>query len=149
MSPNNAPILKECKTLKNIVCSATEAECGGLFNNTKSAIVIKNILEGIRHHQQPIGIKTDNNTANSFAHENIRSKRSKAWDMRYHWLKQEDVRKIIKIYWDRGVNNNAEYLTKHNSLAHHKSERPKYILKGFSMTKVCSCIISKFLARVC
>ena len=63
-------------------------------------VVIKNIREGLGHPQKTIGIKTDNNIASSFAHENIRNKQSKAWDMRYHWLKQEDVRKIIKIYWD-------------------------------------------------
>ena len=46
--------------LKNVVCSTAEAECGGLFNNAKQAIVIKNILEGIGHKQKSIGIKTDN-----------------------------------------------------------------------------------------
>ena len=92
-----------------MVCSAAEAECGGLFNNAKQSIVIKNILEGIGHNQKPIGIRTDNNTASSFAHENIRNRRSKAWDMRYHWLKQEDVRKILNIYWDQGKNNKTDY----------------------------------------
>ena len=87
-SPNNAPILTECKTLKNVVCFAAEAECGGIFNNVRAALVLKRIFEGIGHPQRPIGIKTDNNTANAFAYENMRSKRSKAWDMQYHWLKQ-------------------------------------------------------------
>eukprot|EP00957_Ditylum_brightwellii_P002890 221310-Ditylum_brightwellii.AAC.1 len=33
-SPNNMPILTKYKILKNIVCSAAEVECGGLFHNS-------------------------------------------------------------------------------------------------------------------
>ena len=31
-SPNNAPVLTECKTLRNVDCSATETKCGGVYN---------------------------------------------------------------------------------------------------------------------
>eukprot|EP00957_Ditylum_brightwellii_P120983 9227354-Ditylum_brightwellii.AAC.1 len=34
-APMNASIHTKCKTLKNMVCSATEAECSGLFHNGK------------------------------------------------------------------------------------------------------------------
>ena len=64
--------------------------------------------------------------------------------MRYHWLKQEDVRKILNIYWDKGKNNKTDYYTKHHLPSHHKSERPKYILKGHAVTKVCTEIIQSF-----
>ena len=148
-APKNAPIHTECKTLKNVVCSAAEAECGGLFNNAKMAIVIKRILEGLGHPQKPIGIKTDNNTANSFVHLSLCTKRSKAWDMRYNWLRQEDIRKILKIYWDKGVNNDADYFTKHHSPLHQVQQGPKYILKGLSVTNFSNSLLSKFLARVC
>ena len=50
-SPNNAPILTEYKTLKNVVCSAAEVECGGIFNNARTALVTKRILEEIGHPQ--------------------------------------------------------------------------------------------------
>ena len=32
-SRNNSPIHTECKTIANVLCSAAEAECGGLFYN--------------------------------------------------------------------------------------------------------------------
>eukprot|EP00957_Ditylum_brightwellii_P141397 10773390-Ditylum_brightwellii.AAC.1 len=47
--PHNAPILVECHTLKNIVCSAAEAECGGLFHNAQNAMTIQIILEALGH----------------------------------------------------------------------------------------------------
>lgn len=36
--PNNVPILTECRDLKNVVCLAAEAECGGLFHNSQTVI---------------------------------------------------------------------------------------------------------------
>ena len=42
--------------------------------------------------------------------------------MRYHWLKQEDINKIINIYWDKGINNGGDNYSKHHLPAHHKKE---------------------------
>ena len=99
--------------------------------------MIRRILEGIGHPQNPTNIKTDNSTTHDFVHSSMRNKRSKAWDMRYHWLRQEYMKKMLTIEWDKGKNNKADYFTKHHSPAHHKATRLQYVLKGFSMTKVC------------
>ena len=74
---NNAPILTECVTLKNVVCSAAEAECAGLFHNCQKGIIIRRILEALGHKQKPTSVKTDNSTANSFVHATMRLKKSK------------------------------------------------------------------------
>ena len=55
--------------------------------------------------------------------------------MRYNWLQQEATRKLLDIYWDKGENNDAYYSTNNFSPAHHKAKRPKYILKGFSVSR--------------
>eukprot|EP00957_Ditylum_brightwellii_P172475 13131345-Ditylum_brightwellii.AAC.1 len=91
-APNNAPVHTECKALKNVVCSAAEAECGGLFHNSRLAIMIRGLLHQMDHPQAPTKIKTDNSTANSFVHSSMRVKRSKSWDMRFHWLREEAVK---------------------------------------------------------
>eukprot|EP00957_Ditylum_brightwellii_P008037 610029-Ditylum_brightwellii.AAC.1 len=49
---------------------------------------LRNLLEDIGHPQQPIKIKTDNKTANSFVHASMHIKRNKSWDMQWHWLAQ-------------------------------------------------------------
>ena len=36
----NGPIHTECSTLKNVVCSAVETECSGLFTNCQKALEI-------------------------------------------------------------------------------------------------------------
>eukprot|EP00957_Ditylum_brightwellii_P057291 4342378-Ditylum_brightwellii.AAC.1 len=64
--PHNAPILIECRTLKHVVCSTAETECGALFHNSQTVMGPRNHLEAIGHPQQPTKIKTNNKTANSF-----------------------------------------------------------------------------------
>eukprot|EP00957_Ditylum_brightwellii_P093196 7096372-Ditylum_brightwellii.AAC.1 len=80
-TPHNAPILIERRTLKHVVCSAEEAECGTLFHNSQTAMDLRNLLEAIGHPQQLTKIKTNNKTANSFVYASMRIKCSKSWDM--------------------------------------------------------------------
>lgn len=71
----NAPILVMCKTLRNIVSSAAEAETAGVFISSQLAILIRHALECLGHHQPPTPIKSDNSTATGFVNNNIRQKR--------------------------------------------------------------------------
>ena len=80
----NAPIHTECSTLKHVVSSAAEAECGALFHNCTTDIGIQNALTGLGHEQGRTQVITDNSTANSFVHSEMRVKRSKSWDMKYN-----------------------------------------------------------------
>ena len=132
--PPNGPIHTECRTIRNVVASAAEAETAGLFGNSQIAVVIRRALQSLDHPQPPTPIKTDNSTANSFVHSNIRQKRSKTWDMRYNWLRDRKRHDELSIYWDKGSKNAADYFTKHHPPAHHKTERPKYILKNHHVT---------------
>ena len=124
----NGAILVECQTLKHVVGSAAEAETGGLFYNAQQAVVLRKILEDLGHPQPPTPLKTDNSTANNFVHSTMKQKRSKSWDMRYHWLRCREAQKQVKIYWEPGTNNNADYYTKHHPPKHHRLQRPKYIV---------------------
>ena len=135
-APNNAAIHTECKILPNIVCSAAETECGGLFHNAQMALGIRRTLEAIGHPQRPTRLKTDNKTANSFVHASMKVKRSKTWDMRYRWLRENATRRLFDIYWDKGSNNRADYHTKHHAPTIHKTQRPRYILKGFAISEL-------------
>ena len=85
--PLNGPIHTECKAIRNVVASAAEAETAVLFGNSQVAVVIRCALQSLDHPQPPTPIKTDNSTANSFVHSNIRQKGSKTWDMRFNWLR--------------------------------------------------------------
>ena len=124
----NLPILIECKTLRHVVASAAEAEVAGIFHNAQTAIPIRRALEALDHPQPPTPLKTDNSTAHSFTYRNIQMKKSKSWDMRYHWLRDKITHKIIKVFWKEGSDNNADYSTKNHPIKHHLQKRPTYVL---------------------
>ena len=113
--------------MKHVVASAAEAETGGLFHNCQNAIYLRRLLEILGHKQTPTKIKTDNSTAASFVKEMIKQKRSKSWDMRYHWIRDQQNQKNIQVNWDKGENNKADYFTKHHAPSHHKKMRSLYL----------------------
>lgn len=123
--PINAPVLVVCKALCHVVASAAESETAGVFINAQIAIPIRNTLEALGHKQPPTPIKSDNSTATGFANDNIQQKRSKAWDMRYHWLRDKETKKKIRVYWDKGSNNLADPYTKHHPTKYHLELRNK------------------------
>ena len=94
----NAPILVECKTLRSVVASAAEAETGGLFHNGQTIIHIRRLLEALGHRQPPTPLKTDNSTSNAFINKSLRQKKSKSWDMRFHWLRDKEQSKHLRVF---------------------------------------------------
>ena len=154
----NGPLNIECKTIRNVVASAAEAETNGLFHNAREALPIRHILMDMGHPQPPTPIKTDNSTAISFVQSNIKQKRSKSWDMRLNWLRdREKTHKQFHFYWDKGINNDADYHTKHHAPKHHLRERYKYVhVDGYEQDFVtsphhialCAQMVSR-AARVC
>jgi hypothetical protein len=125
----NGPIHTECRTLRHVVSSAAEAECGGLFHNSQNAIPIRDTLIAMGHPQPPTPIKTDNLTTLGIVTSLMKPKRSKSWDMRYHWIEDRVKRKHLRPYWDKGTHNWADYFTKHFPPAYHKIMRYKYLQK--------------------
>ena len=125
----NGAIMVVCKALKNVVSSAAESETAGVFINAQLAIPIRYILDRLNHPQPPTPIKTDNSTSYGFVHNNINQKRSKSWDMRYHWLREKQTKNEFNIIWDKCTNNHADYFTKHHPAKHylHVRNTLKYV----------------------
>ena len=123
----NAGIHVECCLLKHVVASAAEAETGGVFHNCQFGVHIRRMLTVLNHPQPPTLVKTDNSTAESFVNKHIKQKRSKSWDMRFHWLRDQETQNNFKIYWDKSKNNYADYFTKHHAPSHHQKMRPIYL----------------------
>ena len=81
----------------------------------------------MNHPQPPTTINTDNSTTVGFVKNNIQMKRSKSWDMNFHWLRDKETMKEINVNWGKGKDNFADYFTKHHSIVHHRRMRPIYI----------------------
>jgi hypothetical protein len=147
--PLNGAILVECATIRTVVGSAAEAECAGCYHNAQRAIPIRIALEELGHPQPRTPVKTDNITTQGFVNKSMRQKRSKSWDMKYHWLRCRSAQGQFIIYWDKGSNNHADYYTKHFPPSHHIIKRPQYILKNHCTIQNIRSSITHALARVC
>jgi len=125
--PRNGPIFVECKTLRQVVSSAAEAETAAIFYNARNAIPIRHFLECLGHKQPPTPLKTDNSTAFGYVHNTIQQRKSKSWDMQFHWLRDRENNKQFKIFWHPGNDNDADYTTKHWPTSYHRQIRTKHV----------------------
>ena len=128
----NAPVYIMCNTLKNVMSSAAEAETGGLFLAAQRACPIRVTLEEI-HHKQPTNgtpLFNNNSTATGILISSLRQNFSKAFNMRFHRLRDRIEQKQFQIIWRRGQDNMADYFTKHHPPWHHKLMRYKYLHKA-------------------
>jgi hypothetical protein len=119
----NGSILNVASVIKNVVASAAESEVGACFQNAQSGAPFRVTLTELGHIQPPTPLRTDNSTAFGILNETIKQKRSKAMDMRYHWLTDRVRKKQFDIYWRLGRENLGDYHTKHHSAQHHKDMR--------------------------
>jgi hypothetical protein len=114
--------------MKSIMLSASEAETGALFHNGQEAAHIQQILKQLdREQSQPTRITTDNSTADGFANDQTKIKRSKVMDMRFYWIQDRVSQGQFTVHWQKGSDNLADYFTKHHPPAHHILMQPIYI----------------------
>jgi hypothetical protein len=119
----NGSALNVAAVIKNVVASAAESEVGACFHNAQSGAPLRATLSELGHTQPPTPLRTDNSTAYGILNETIKQKRSKAMDMRHHWLTNRVRQKQFDVYWRKGHKNLGDYHTKHHSAQHHKDMR--------------------------
>jgi hypothetical protein len=136
--PNNGAVLNISKILKAVMSHAAEAKLGAMYINAREAIPMRHLLEKMGHKQPPTPIQTDNSTALSVVTNNIQPRRTKAMDMRFHWLQCRDSQGQFRYYWRPGPNNKADYWTKHHCAAHHIKKRPTILTPKFILDALCA-----------
>ena len=83
----NVPILTKCQTIRTVMASAAEAETGVIYLNVQQAVPIRTDLIEMGHTQPPTPINTNSLTSYGILIGNMRQKRSKDFDMRFHWMR--------------------------------------------------------------
>ena len=84
--PNNGTILTNATIIKAVMSLVAKAELRALYLNAKEAVYLRQTLEELRHPQPKTPIQTNNTTAEGIINKKIQPKRTKAMDMRFHWL---------------------------------------------------------------
>jgi hypothetical protein len=95
----NGSILNVAAVIKNVVAPAAESEVGPCFHNAQSGAPLRVTLTELGHTPPPTPLRTDTSTAYGIVNETIKQKRSKAMDMRYHWLTDRVRQKQFDVYW--------------------------------------------------
>eukprot|EP00804_Cyclotella_cryptica_P008147 CCRYP_004624-RA/>CCRYP_004624-RA protein AED:0.13 eAED:0.13 QI:0/0/0/1/0/0/3/0/1209 len=127
LPPNNGAIHNIAEIIKAVMSSAAEAETEALYFNARKAVEERNILEELGHKQPPTPIQTDNSTAEGIINNRVQPKRTKAMDMRFHWLRDRANQKQFRFYWCPGTTNRGDYFTKHHPASHHRNMRPELL----------------------
>jgi hypothetical protein len=123
----NGPVHTVSKILDVVVGSAAEAEIGATYVNGQEAVPLRVTLEELRHPQPPTPMQVDNTTADGYANDTIKQKRSKAMDMRFHWIQDRVRQKQFLVYYRPGKSNLGDPFTKHLTPAQTKIMRPFYL----------------------
>jgi hypothetical protein len=136
----NGSILNVAAVIKNVAASTAESEVGACFHNAQSGAPLRVTLTELVHKQPPTPLLTDNSTAYGIVNETIKQKRSKAMDMRYHWLTDRVLQKQFDVYWRPGRENLGDYHTKHHSEQHHKDMRHLILHEANSLQVLRGCV---------
>ena len=72
-------------------------------------------------------LKTDNSTADGILIKSIKQKRSKAFDMQFHWLCDRVEQGQFRVFWAPGKLSLGDYFTKRHPESHHEIMRYIYL----------------------
>ena len=138
----NGPIHTISKIMSNIMSSAAEAEIVSTLLNGQEAVPINTTLSKLGHPQTATPIRVDNPTAEGFANNTIKQKRSKAIDMRFYWIQDRTRQKKFLIYWKPGSTKLGDYHTEHHPDSHHRLMSSTY---PHPTTQLANLVISHIL----
>ncbi len=113
--------------IKHVMSSATTVELAALYIMAREAVYIHIIIEEMGHTQPPIPLPTDNAMAEGVVNGKVQPKRTKAMDMRFHWLWDWECQKQFCINWRPGKLNYADYWIKHHAGTHHQNMRKEFL----------------------
>ena len=112
------------------MASAAEAELAAMFYSAQEAIPLRRLLEELGHKQRSTPITTDNATAKGLISGAMVPRKSKAMDMRFHWLRCRSAQDQFEFRWDKGDTNRADYFSKHHPPMVHRQKRHKYLVNN-------------------
>jgi len=108
----NAPILAICSSIATVCGAASETEYASLYINAQHAYFERAILHALGYKQPPTRLFADNMAAVGIANDTVKLRRSKAIDMRYHWIRDRVRQGVFEVIWSQGKDNVADYFTK-------------------------------------
>ncbi len=123
----NGAVHINCTILKLVAASAAEAELGALFLNAQDAKILRITLAELGHPQPSTPIHIDNTTTVGIVNSTIKRQRSRAMEMRYFWLLDNEAQSQFAFHQHPGLENLGDYPSKHHFGEGHVHVRPYYV----------------------
>jgi hypothetical protein len=123
----NAAVCNISVIIPTVASSAVEAEYASAFIVGQAATSIMHTAMDLGYPQHTIQMTSDNSCAVGIANNTVKQKRSKAIDMRYHWIRDQVKQRKISVIWKPGSVNLADFFTKAHPVHHHKLMRLRYV----------------------
>ena len=123
----NGAIEVLCSILPSVAQAASEAEYGAMFLNGQTGEASRNTLYDLGYPQGPTPMIGDNTTAVGIAKRTVKQRKSQAFDMRYHWIRDRQGQGHFDVTWQRGATNLADFFTKCHPVKHFKANRKYYV----------------------
>ena len=120
---SNGAINVSASLLPLVAISVAEAELRGTFYNAKKGKILRLTLEEMGWKQGPTTIFVNNNMASGICNSTIKQQQSRAMNGQYCWLIDQVNLNTYQIKWAPGLENMADYFTKHFASAHHRNVR--------------------------
>ena len=111
-APENGAILCGSVLMDVVVTSAGEAEYGAGFLAAQHGVNVRITAEELGHPQPPTPLLCDNSFARDLATDTCKQRRSKAIDMRFHWLRDRVRQKQFLMTPVAGKDILADIFTK-------------------------------------
>jgi hypothetical protein len=113
--------------IPTVTGSAAESEYAALFIVGTTAAGLRTALADLGYEQTATPIICDNKCAVGIATNTVKQRRSKAIDMRYHWIQDRIRMGQVTVTWHPGKTNLADFFTKTHSAIHHQECRPIFV----------------------
>jgi hypothetical protein len=109
------------------VSSASEAEYAALFLNAQTGTGIRNTLADLGYPQPATPMICDNTTVVGITNRTSKMRKSKAIDMRFHWIRDRSDQGQFDVKWQPAASNLADYFTKTLPVCQHFDKRSTYV----------------------
>jgi hypothetical protein len=123
----NGPVMCNSRIIDVVVSSAAESEYAAAYMNAKEAASMRETLEALGYKQPATPIISDNSFICNLMSGEYKSKKIKAMDMRFEWLRERALRGQYIMKWNERALNIADYFTKDLSNDDYKRMR-KFVM---------------------
>ncbi len=113
--------------LRFVVASAAEAKLGALYHNCQTGIIFRLTLTEMGHPQPKTPLHCDNAMAVGIANNSIKRQWPHSMEMRFFWVGNNIAQYMYDVSWHPGMENLADYQSKHLLGFHHVNVRPWYL----------------------